>query len=126
MEGHCTVFAEPSSSRTTFPPRMGNPQRMAAANLGGKKVYGGGGERIIFKEEHNLAFLSTTYSTHHLLVPLSLLLPALPFHLSPPASLPIAHVPHFSHVLSSLCPKLRHQLRHHTEKSSCVRTQSCH
>ena len=63
MEGRCTVFAEPSSSRTTFPPRMGNPQRMAAANLGGKKVHGGGGERIIFKKEHNLAFLSTTHST---------------------------------------------------------------
>ena len=61
----------------------------------------------------------------HLLAPLSLLLPALPLHLSFPASRPIAHVPHFSHAFSSLCPKVGHQLKCHTEKNSCARPQSC-
>lgn len=51
---------------------LGNPQRMAAAKLEKKKSAPWRRQRIIFKKEHNLTFLSTTHSTpppHSLVFP---------------------------------------------------------
>lgn len=89
---------------------LGNPQRMAAADLKKKKKCTvEEAERIIFKKEHNLTFLSTTHSTpppHSLVSPpacssISLFFPSL----SPRCER--GEVNHtFSHAFPSLCPKL--------------------
>lgn len=74
---------------------MGNPQRTAVANLGRKKSAQWGRQRVIFKKEHNRAFLSTTHSTpppRSLVSPpacssTSLVFPSLPPHCSCPTLL---------------------------------------
>lgn len=74
---------------------MGNPRRTAVANLGGRKSAQWGRQRVIFKKEHNRAFLSTTHSTpppRSLVSPpacssTSFVFPSLPPHCSCPTLL---------------------------------------
>ena len=98
---------------------MGNPRRTAVANLGGRKSAQWGRQRVIFKKEHNRAFLSTTHSTpppRSLVSPpacssTSLVFPSLPPHCSCPTLL--------THVFFSVSQGGTPAQTPHREKQLC-------
>lgn len=73
MVGSCAAFPESVSSRTTFPPTFWATLRgWQLLSQKKKKSAPWRRQRIIFKKEHNLTFLSTTHSTpppHSLVFP---------------------------------------------------------